>query len=95
MDKLALAKEINHRIATRKLVDAMSSILREYRKARTKFKPMYNYHEGYAIIKEEVDELWDAIKGKDTFRDVQVMKEAIQIGAMALAFLVELDKRGT
>ena len=51
--------------------------------------PMRSPHEGYAILLEEVDELWDEIKAQKP--DVDKMeKEAIQIGAMALRFVLDV-----
>ena len=52
--------------------------------------PAFNsMHEGYSVILEELDELWDEIKTKP--RDsAAVRAEAIQVGAMALRFLVDL-----
>lgn len=51
--------------------------------------PMRSAHEGYAILKEEVDELWDAIKLKedDPTRDEQIREEAYHVAAMSLRFL--------
>jgi len=50
-----------------------------------------SHHEAYAVIKEEVDELWDEIKKKQSNYDREAMrKEAIQIGAMCLRFINEL-----
>ena len=47
-------------------------------------------HEGYAILLEEVDELWDIVKLKPVNRDVAAMRaEAVQIAAMALRFIID------
>lgn len=61
-------------------------ILKEYKRATGLFGKFNNSHEGYAVILEEMDELWEAIKNKDCTIDEQ-RKEAIQVGAMALRFL--------
>ena len=59
--------------------------------AREKFRPMASAHEGYAVIAEEFDELWEIVKQKQTKRDyADFRKETIQLGAMVLAFLVEI-----
>jgi len=66
---------------------ALKLIAKELTRARTKFANFHNAHEGYAVIKEELDELWDDIKSNRN-----PTKEAVQVGAMALRFLVDLSK---
>lgn len=39
-------------------------------------------HEGYAILLEEVDEVWDHVRAKKPDR-LKVLEELIQVGAMA------------
>lgn len=57
--------------------------------ATQEFGKFASSHEGYAIIKEELDELWDAIKDKQA-GVFQQATEARQIAAMAVRFLVDL-----
>lgn len=64
-------------------------ILMEYDRARKKFKPMRGPHEGYAVILEELDEMWDAIKANDI---PHARKECLQVAAMCLAFLLEVKE---
>ncbi|MCE7734045.1 MAG: hypothetical protein GPJ54_04145 [Candidatus Heimdallarchaeota archaeon] len=61
----------------------------EYLEARVTHKGLHSYHEGYAVLKEEIEELWDEIKKRQPDND-KLFKEAIQVGAMALAFIYEL-----
>lgn len=50
-------------------------------------------HEGYAVILEEMDELWAEIKKNEKNYDIAAQrKEAIQAAAMLLRFIVELTK---
>lgn len=50
-------------------------------------------HEGFAVLKEEVDELWDQVKVNQKKRDLDEMRnEAIQVAAMALKFLEMIDE---
>ena len=49
--------------------------------------PQFNsLHEGYAVILEEVDELWDEVKKRHPDK-IKVRDEAIQISAMACKLL--------
>lgn len=70
---------------------ALILISDEYDHACSQFPPFHSPHEGYAILKEEVDELWEVIKCKGTNGRV-LEKEAKQVGAMALRFLVDCCK---
>ena len=57
--------------------------------AKKMFPPMTTLHYGYAVILEELDELWDEIKKKQPDTEI-LRKEARQVAAMALRFLVDL-----
>src|SRR5680860_288545 len=48
-------------------------------------------HEGYAVLLEELDELWDEIKKKRPDKD-RMREEAIQVGAMAIKFIASIEK---
>lgn len=65
----------------------LENIAEEYNRARAKFPPMHGPREGYAVILEELDEMWDAIKANNV---EHARKEALQVAAMALAFLLEV-----
>lgn len=59
--------------------------------ARLKYAEFHSLHEGYAVLKEEVDELLDLIKASKEIRaDYKMKKECIQIMAMALRFIEDL-----
>lgn len=48
-------------------------------------------HEGFSVLKEEVDELWEHVKTNQKKRDLNAMrKEAIQVAAMAMRFAIEV-----
>ena len=62
-----------------------------------KWPPMNSAHEGYAVLLEEVDELWEHVRTKQKNRDLAAMKkEALQVAAMALRFATEVcnEERG-
>ena len=69
-----------------KVVD---EIFDELEDATKKFGRFNSPHEGYAVIQEEVDELWDAVKTKSLGYKEQ-RKECIQIAAMAIRFVFDL-----
>ena len=71
----------------------MVDIFDEYRRAISKFPDFNSAHEGYAVLLEEVDELWDEIKNNKKPGAYERMRvEATQVGAMALRFLVMLKE---
>ena len=71
--------------------NAEEMIRRELAAADEKFGRFHSAHEGYAVILEEMDELWLSIKQPPHAYDGErVRKEAIQVAAMTLRFLVDL-----
>lgn len=60
----------------------------ELDEAKSKYPPFHSNHEGYAVLKEELDELWDEIKlSKSIKANEKMIKECVQIAAMALRFI--------
>lgn len=57
-------------------------IKNELVRARKEHSPITSLHEGYAILLEEVDELWTEIKTHDIDKE-RVLSELIQVSAMA------------
>ncbi len=74
-----------------KLKEATKLATAEVNRATKKYEQFQSAHEGYAILLEEVDELWDAVKlkQKSSERINELRKEAIQVAAMALRFLTD------
>lgn len=61
----------------------------ELHSANLKF-PLFNSpHEGYAVLLEEVDELWYEIKSGGS--NDRMKEEAIQVAAMAIKFIKSLE----
>lgn len=61
----------------------------EIHRAKTKFKENFNStHEGFSVLKEEVDELWDEVKANGSKERLRA--EAVQVAAMAIRFIKEL-----
>lgn len=65
----------------------LQHVKEEYFQARSKFKPYNSSHEGWAVIWEELDEMWDEVKANN-LRGAH--REALQVAATALAFLLEV-----
>lgn len=63
----------------------------EYRAATEKHGLFHSAHEGWAVLYEEVDELWEEVRKKRANRNADDMyRECVQIAAMALKFAVSI-----
>ena len=66
-------------------------IREELERARGRFAVFNSAHEGYAILLEELDELWEEIKADNNGdRAKMIAEEATQVGAMGLRLLVDI-----
>lgn len=83
-------------IATPELVELrafLASVGAEVLRAQAKYPPFNSAHEGYAVLLEEVDELWQEVKRKQGERDpTALLTEATQVAAMAARFAIEIAK---
>jgi hypothetical protein len=53
-----------------------------------KYPSFHSLHEGYAVLLEEVDELWDCVRLNQKKRDYELIeKECIQIASMAIRII--------
>jgi len=69
----------------------IKQIISEYESASGKYPKFNSTHEGYAVIQEEVDELWDLVKSnKGINGGSEFRSECIQIAAMAIRFIKDL-----
>jgi hypothetical protein len=68
---------------------ALAMIGNEHHIAEMSFKPFNTTHEGWAVIQEEMDELWAEIKNdkRGDVRTVRIRAEACQVAAMALRLM--------
>ena len=72
-------------------LEAGGRVTQELNVAQVRFPPFHGPHEGYAVILEELDELWDEIRKKPENRDRTLLRaEAAQVAAMALRFMIDL-----
>lgn len=71
------------------LTNVVVAICAELKGATNKFGSFASAHEGYAVLKEEFDELWDAVKANDK---PEMVLEARQIAAMAIRFMWDMSE---
>lgn len=70
----------------------MAMVRAELAAATLKFGPFASAHEGYAVILEELDELWDEVKNnKHDDAVIRQRREALQVAAMGARFLLDID----
>lgn len=74
---------------------ALPDVATELKRARSKFAPFHSGHEGFAVLKEEVDELWQELCwGKGPEHPARLRAEAVQVAAMAVRFIEDVcDKQ--
>ena len=73
------------------ILTAQKQVEAELIQAIGNWPPFNSAHEGFAVLKEEVDELWEHVKTNQKKRDLVAMrKEAIQVAAMAMRFALEV-----
>jgi hypothetical protein len=71
--------------------DILEAVRAEVTTAMAKFPPFNSAHEGWAVLFEEVDELWDEVRAKQGERHLDDMRtEAIQVAAMAVRFALDI-----
>jgi RNAse (barnase) inhibitor barstar len=79
-------------------MDAITEIQKEILKAEDLYGNFNSTHEAYAVLKEEVDELWDIVKkntertyGLPEWKVKALVPELIQIAAIAIRTANELQ----
>ena len=72
--------------------DALHLVGAEFVRATREHAPFHSAHEGWAVINEEMDELWEQVRKCKNFKDrhAGMKREAVQVAAMAIRFLVDL-----
>lgn len=69
----------------------LDDVLDELKRATNTFGAFRNGHEGYGVILEELEELWNEVKASKGQRyDRHVREEAVQVAAMAMRFALDL-----
>jgi hypothetical protein len=75
--------------------DSLAYVSIELSRALKAHPPMASAHEGYAVILEEVEELWAEIKRdkRDPAKRLAAMRrEAVQVAAMGTRFLIDVQR---
>lgn len=73
---------------------AINDVLEELRRAEGGFPAMRSAHEGFSILNEEVDELWEEVKVKQSKRNMSALRaEAVQVAAMAIRFIKDVCEK--
>ncbi len=73
------------------ITDILEDVKDEVSRAVSKFPPFNSAHEGWAVLFEEVDELWEEVRAKQGERHLDDMRtEAIQVAAMAVRFAMDI-----
>jgi hypothetical protein len=81
---------VDSRLGSDNYMRAAAAIATEAAEARQRFPAFNSAHEGYAVIAEELDELWDDVKADNV---EHAIAEAVQVGAMALRFIADMREK--
>lgn len=74
--------------------NVLNDLRDEIYSARQKHAPMNSPHEGHSVIREELErELWEHVC-TDTGRSPEARKEALQVAAMAVRYILDLIDTG-
>jgi hypothetical protein len=74
------------------LAGIVADVMHELSRAEAIFAPIASGHEGYAVILEEVEELWDEVRLKSGTPQGR-RNEAIQVAAMAIRFVKDVSSK--
>lgn len=86
-----MATDYQTREATNRRMRLLAVIDQELERATSRFDSFNSPHEGWAVIKEELDELWSHVMG-NTGRTEEAMVEAVQVATMALRYVYDLGE---
>lgn len=79
------------------LLGIVRDIVSEYDRAVRRFPiPFHSGHEGYAVILEELDELWTEVQDNKRLpeeRNKSMDGEALQVATMAVRFMHDVSRK--
>jgi len=70
-------------------LNGLCDTLYELQRCVESFKPFNSNYESYAVLKEEVDALWDEVKKKTPDKG-RIRSEAVKVAAVALRIINDL-----
>lgn len=70
----------------------LSHVRAEVERAIRKHQPYASAHEAWAVLREEVDELWDEVKADAGYTHA-AFDEAHQVAAVAVRYVLDLNER--
>lgn len=74
-----------------RLSNTTEVVVTELVNAIERFPKFNSAHEGYAILLEEMDELWEEVRKNPRNRSEAAMaEEAVQVAAMAIRFVMDV-----
>ena len=78
-------------LVSKKIAVVLTEVAKELNAAADAYKPFNSAHEGFAVLKEEVDELWHEVCKKPSVRSKErMLAEATQVAAMAMRFILDV-----
>jgi len=75
-----------------KIENIANQVIKELERTTEKFGSFKSAHEGYCVLLEEVDELWDEVKTNQGYT-MGARQEAIQIAAMAMRYILDISDK--
>lgn len=85
----AKVRAASPRLPAGTIAKVTADVIQELRAARRAYPAFNTAHEGYAVILEELEELWTEIKRHDQ-DPVAMRAEAVQVAAMATRFIIDV-----
>lgn len=77
---------------TQEMTNVLCEFAAEVERAKVHGEKFASLHEAYAVILEELDEVWDITRQKRKNRNAaDLRKEFVQIGAMAIKAINSMD----
>jgi len=70
----------------------IDEVMEEVEAAAAIYPPFHSPHEGYGVILDELDGLWEEIKNGDAADTTRRRKKAVQLAAMAIRFILDVSE---